>query len=195
VALCRTEEGRVKTFAKKSGYHAAVPRILRGATSGASAGDSPMSEIFPHRLTRAGGDQSVDSALNCGWGRARDIRIFGPGGGAAVAPAEMENQFGARMVVFRARSSCARRRTVGPSASRRRARRLRCTPAVPLHRWGVPGRHGGGGVGRSGQAPAPPGTSSSSPHGARAIMRKQPEHRSRCAREDRALATADQRAS
>ena len=76
-----------------------------------------------------GGDQSVDSALNCGWGRVRDIRIFGPGGGAAVAPAEMENQFGARMVVFRARSSCARRRTVGPSASRRRARRLRCHPS------------------------------------------------------------------
>jgi len=71
----------------------------------------------------------VDSALNCGWGRARDIRIFGPGGGAAVAPAEMEDQFGARMVVFRARSSCARRRTVGPSASRRRARRLRCHPS------------------------------------------------------------------
>ena len=32
----------------------------------------------------------MDSALNCGWGRVRDIRIFGPAGGAAVAPAEME---------------------------------------------------------------------------------------------------------
>jgi hypothetical protein len=124
---------------EKSGYHAAVPRILRGATSGASGGDSPMSEIFPHRLTRAGGDQSVDSALNCGWGRARDIRIFGPGGGAVVAPAEMENQFGARMVVFRARSSCARRRTVGPSASRRRARRLRCHPSRAASAMGSAG--------------------------------------------------------
>src|SRR5437762_14225795 len=75
------QEGSPKTWTPLQD-HAAVPRTLRGATNGASGGDSPMS------------------------GPSRSA------GGAAVAPsAEMVDQFGARQVVFKsARLMCARAR-------------------------------------------------------------------------------------
>jgi len=73
VALCRTEDGRVKTFAKKSGYHAAVPRILRGATSGASGGDSPMSESSRTARRRSVGGFGTELRLGEG-ARYSDIR-------------------------------------------------------------------------------------------------------------------------
>ena len=73
VALCRTEDGRVKTFAKKSGYHAAVPRMLRGATSGASGGDSPMSESSRTARRRSVGGFGTELRLGEG-ARYSDIR-------------------------------------------------------------------------------------------------------------------------
>ena len=137
VALCRTEDGRSRRFAEKNGHpgrdHAAVPRTLRGATNGASGGDSPMSELSPHRrrwirhsLTVGGraGQVDIRARRRCG---CRAQRLDG---GSVRC---LEDRVQGRTVHMRASEAGVRRHHSAHHDNHA------ATSAVPFHRWPVSG--------------------------------------------------------
>src|SRR5437667_2279125 len=134
--------GRSRRFAEKmdtSQDHAAVPRTLRGATNGASGGDSPMSE--PSRT--AGG----------GFGTHLRLGGLGPGGYSGQVAVRLSRpaprwriSSAPRRSCPRAHSSCARQRSGSPSASLRPPRRPRGQPSRAVHRGQCQGERGAGAV-------------------------------------------------